>query len=601
MMYFNITTIIGKTANIPLEEFNEEKKLTIDEIEEKKEKFLQEFKEFYSPYSSSMVIDFIVFSKEMNYCSPIVIKLKTDNYGNSFSIESNPIQLFESNIYTKYLNIATFFFIFTCILITHFTYWNIIYAFKIAYLKFDKKKGLEIQDLLIKTPYSIYDFLKAFIYCNFMDFLTMCQTISYIMNIILLVLYLQWNFLIMEDLEILSEKDKFRKVIYDFKFSHAILYLAYVMEIYRYIFAFCCLFMFMRLAENFKNIFPILSEYLIGFKKAIPDIISILTIFFLIIIGTSIVQWLYFSQKIEGSDSFWMSFVNNLFFCIGNKKELVTQMIETDSLYGFIYVLGVLYFIKYGILRIFLCIILYSFENLQVIMKNKYTPTTMEKLLNDQSNSAAIYYYMKICEMWRKFIKKKNLKRTDNYDNSIIKNEDLDNFKKLNYISIEKDKEKYFSSQKEIEMKIIYDENINQENHNYKIDFKDNKNNNFELESKIWEIYAKKNLLNQKELYENDLKFIHAEYNEERELIERDPYFDSQKDQERLEAYYLEKYQTIFIRNLSYLLMILFCIIAIIYNSLAPWDYAYRQIIENKLKYNKEQQDLYTIGKKILL
>ena len=105
-------------------------------------------------------------------------------------------------------------------------------------------------------------------------------------------------------------------------------------------------------------------------------------------------------------------------------------------------------------------------------------------------------------------------------------------------------------------MKIIYNENINQENHNYKIDFKDNKNNNIELESKIWEIYAKKNLLNQKELYENDLKFIHAEYNEERELIERDPYFDSQKDQERLEAYYLEKYQTIFIRNLSYLLIL---------------------------------------------
>lgn len=112
-----------------------------------------------------------------------------------------------------------------------------------------------------------------------------------------------------------------------------------------------------------------------------------------------------------------------------------------------------------------------------------------------------------------------------------------------------------------------------------------------EFEKKLKK-FAMSKKLEGKELDEKDLKYIFAEYDENHELNEKNHYFDSQNDQGRLEAYYLEKYQINLRKNISYSLMIIFCIVAVIYNTQSPWNYSFRQIVENKLRFSKQEISL---------
>lgn len=423
-MYFNITTVTGKKSNISIDEFHKEEDNTYEEDEKLKENFLKEFKKFYNPNSSSLAIDFIVYNRELRYYCPIIIILKTDNFGNTFSIDSKPLEIeLDLTKFSKYLNASLFFFIITCFLITHFTYYNISYALKIALAHYIKKKGEK--DVLSKTSYSIYDFIKALFILCFSDVITTFITISYVMNLILIGLYINCNFLILSNIGILVQQEKRRNIVLDFQFSYDMIKIAYEIELFRYLYAFCCLFMFLRLTENFKNFFQTISEYIEGFKNALTDILSFFTIFLLIISGISIVQWIYFSTKIKGFNSFWDSMINNIFFSIGSKKDIVSEMVETDSLYGLIYVLCVLYLIKYGLIMLLVSIIIYSFEHLVYIVKNKFIPTTMEKLIKDESGSIN-FYYMNISKFFDKKTKNKKLmKKNDKNDKDLKEGADI--------------------------------------------------------------------------------------------------------------------------------------------------------------------------------
>lgn len=138
-------------------------------------------------------------------------------------------------------------------------------------------------------------------------------------------------------------------------------------------------------------------------------------------------------------------------------------------------------------------------------------------------------------------------------------------------------------------------ESVNNLNTNNKNILTNNENNFVNYNSNS----ANSTTLSKKVLELEDLRFIYSKFIENFEIISRDPYFDSSKDIEKINIYYQKKYESNFKQNLIYIILVLFLILSILYNTLSPLRYYVNKLVLNK--YSVKGVDQFPSFRKFLL
>jgi hypothetical protein len=608
---FNITTLTGAIANIDYETFSEYDKKKEEyrlDILKKRDKLLNEFKEFITMATSVIIIDFIVLNHEIGYFTIYIVQIHNGNLGFTFKVNSYPInsgsiifpRILRETVSSIFLSISLIRFIFLISLNFYYALLisrknseyntnniinnnnNILFlvSSKINKIKsnLDKEENNDninknkdtnnIKFSIIKSKnFKLCDFLLEFIKLFFNSIWGLLDLIIISLSLVISYDLFQFGYANLKNRKRYDNSAFIYNIVLDKEFNNELLDTRNYYEILITLIAICGLFFFASIFNIVKKISLNLKIYLKGLYESLSDLIAFFVILFIIILSISIIFNFYYSKHIFDFIGYFKTIAIVLFYLIGSSAGYTDEMYKFSPIMTIIITIIICFIIKKAIKKLILAIIMYNFDFLKLLKKNKYKETTMGDFKNQLNDTYLNNLKNYICN----FFIRKNKTQIPN-DNKNIR---------------DKDNESIVNSEtnlKMIEMKKIEDhnKNMNPIEMNKKID-------NIRLGNKI-------SNFNEFNLTPDDLRFVHLQFNENFEITERNPYFDSERDKNRLNIHYTKLVKKNLSRNARYILVIIFATLAIIWNDHSVWNYNFMSLIKNLLKFDNKNWRIQDIG-----
>ena len=353
---------------------------------------------------------------------------------------------------------------------------------------------------------------------------------------------------IYKDLDI-SEKEK---TILSTKIQNKLIELGKHLEIYKVIVILSLFFLFFQLIQIFKIISRRANMFVNTIKNAFGDLLSFFIFLMVILLGFSTFSWLYFGRMLKEfytiNDSFQISFA----FCLGIiDSDIFYQMYENYSIMTVVYFIIIIVIVRFIILKIILAILLRNFglaynEYLKIISFKDLEKSNFNEIVPRPISRFIYWYSLSVNKIINFITCKNNIKSKNNENNEF---EFSCRFTEENIVKM------YCPEM------ISFRKRKNKKHHSLVT------NLNVDL-NKIEKINYLTKVTQLKNFDKYDI-----EYHEDFEFLNRNVYFDSERDKIKLKVYYENKYRRYFYKALFYLCFIIVFIIIFLLNNLSPWNF----------------------------
>jgi len=310
----------------------------------------------------------------------------------------------------------------------------------------------------------------------------------------------------------------------------------HILTTYKSIVTINFLLLLFRNIEILTIYFPSIGIFITTISYALSDLLSFIVFYIILILGTSIFTFFFYGKYVPSFNNLFSSIQQNMSFTMGSIDfSTFDKMSKHDQILTLLYLIFIIYFLKYIVIKILLAIIFYFYK----ISYNQYEGKEIEARQNQ--------------EYTKEKVKSATLVRIWNFFKLNIRKAWKNIFSCFNCF-----KKKIRANNGNIEIKI---EGKEENTVNLKTE-----NNSIENKNIITLMAIEDQIVQAK-----DLNQFNTEYNDDYYFYLRTPYFDSQNDESKLKQYYETRYYKVYLSCLFYIIFVTSLIAAVLLQTFTPW------------------------------
>ena len=580
---------------------------------------------FITLSTSVITIDFSLLNLELEYICPIIIQITKENTGmlvcqiNIYMI--NPKLYSNSDSFLEMIFEMIFLLAFTIYVI--FTIYYYKYQINFECFRIIEKEKLKNSQLVNNVSevenneksFTFFEKFWIFVKIIILNFSSFSQLISFILNIVCIVFWVIF-YSFSHNPNLVDEYNKsgliqntIDSIDQDKLIMAGIFYQNYVTLI--------CVnitILFLKLIniiiENFSQI-EIIKNTII---ESTDDLISFFILLFVSYFAIFIFVYMYYGRNVTN----YMQLIPCLYNIMSDlltslNTESIDQMYKFSPIVTFLYLIILVIGIKLIMLYILLSILMYNFNK----ALEKFEHNLMKKIVFDKMSQKkilklypenslmflirryvdCIHYFFKLLS-FKCFFEKKNKKEEISLSDSQLKEEGIivmqmdsnnrsnkGNLQKVTFIENSKINDKSKNNLNEDKSSILIGSNRSKDNL-----INDKVNEDDEVKITLLENeneHINKLISSNKEIIKiKDLKIFNIDFIDTLNFEMKNKYFESEKDQIKISAFYEEKYIKTFKDLIIYSFYLLSFVIVYVLNSMSPWKYIVRDSMNNIINFN---------------
>ena len=423
------------------------------------------------------------------------------------------------------------------------------FEFKVKDLNFKnkKKKKKKKRKMSLKLPKKLTFFIKYF----FTDFFLIIQLLTLILEFLSIIFWIMYIIKMKKLYKNLDESEK-NDIIISIKTQNKLIEAGKILIIYKRIVILSLFFLFLKLVEIFSLLSKRANTFINTIKYSFGDLFSFFIFLMVILLGFSTFSWLFYGRQFEEFYTLNFSFQQNFSFFLGIiDSDIFIRMYDSHGAMTICYFIIIIVIVRFIILKIILAILLRSFglaynEYLKIISFKDLEKSNFKEIVPRPISRFIYWYSLSVNKIINFITCKSNIKSKNNENNEF---EFSCRFTEENIVKL------YCPEM------ISFRKRKNKKHHS----ISSNLNVNLNKIEKI-------NYLTKVTQLKNFDKYD-IEYHEDFEFLNRNVYFDSERDKIKLKVYYENKYRRYFYKALFYLCFIIVFIIIFLLNNLSPWNF----------------------------
>ena len=496
--------------------------------------------------TTSLTYDLVFANYENNYIVSVIFTNQFDQIG--INKKKITIYMIDRNLYNN--GWSYFRFAMECAFVFFFIIYFIVFWVQISF-----QSKIIIKSRKRTNPNIKYSKCKVCCGKLFSDGFCICQFLTFIFSIVAICLWCAYVGYIYSNMDDIDKSFKDDAVM-EAKLQNKLIRAGYLLEVYRTFAILTFLFMFARLIKIFSRYVKTTHIFIKTIRYSISDIVSFFIFFLCILLGFALFTWIYYGRWFSRFNTLGSSFQQNFSFCMGIiNSTLFREMYSQVDVMTVFYFLVLIIIIRFIVIKIILAIMMHFFKlaNDKIVQEqmNKMILSGGKKVKSTPISNLILGYSTLmngICDIiccrcgggknsYQKLEPEKN-PFIGGFTEWKIKTIDCPEIEKHKGIEIKEEKKEDNDNKKE-----KGEEVINAVKTKKKSGFQDTKSE----------------------------KYYDLNYEEDYEFTIRNAFFDSEKDNEKVQKYYEGKYRSHLVRAIVFIVFIVVTIVMYILNVLSPW------------------------------